>query len=145
MDWVTVITTLIAAIAPTVISIANSMHQTKINTQNNEHQLKLNEQSNSFQLKSKKLENYYLDRTNSINNYLESLITYLHDQSQENFINYQLAMSKICMYVSSSIYNNILDIHYLIQKSEFDKIINEYLELLLDELNKEVKQYQDNN
>lgn len=145
MDWLTVTTTLAAAFVPSIVSITNSICQFKINAQNNEHQLKLNEQSNNFQLKSKKIENYYLDKTNSISKYLEYLIIYLHDQSQENFLNYQLAMSKICMYVSSDIYENILDIHHQIQKSEFDKIKKDGLEFLLDELNKEVKQYHEDN
>lgn len=145
MDWLTIITTLVAAFAPTIVSVANSISQFKINAQNNEHQIKLNEQSNNFQLKSKKLENYYLDKTNSINKYLECLIAYLYEQSQENLINYQLAMPRTCMYVSPSIYETILDIHYHIQKSEFDKIKNDELEFLLDELNKEVKQYHENN
>lgn len=144
MNWLTIVTTLIAAIAPSVVSIVTTIVQSSINKQNNEHQLNLNEQSYNFQLETKKFENYYLQKTESLNKYIDSLITYVYSPSEENLITYKLNMSKVCLYVSPQIYNDILDINSYLEEKKFDTVKNDMLRFLLDNLNREAKQYNEN-
>ena len=127
MNWLTITTTLIAAIAPSVVSIVTIYHQTKINKQNNE-----------FQLRLKYLDYYVMQKDLAISSYLDCLFKYLDNQSQANLTNYQIAMSKVCIYVSEKSYNEIDKINYFIKNNNVNDV---NIEILIDVLNKETQQY----
>lgn len=144
INWLTITTTLIAAIAPSVISFFTIIYQVKINRDNNKQQLELNKQSHDYQLKQKQLEIYNTIKTTVINDYLDNLNNYIFNPTDKNFINYQIAMSKTCMYTSKKNYETISIIDSLIKAKQFDTIKNSYLACLFNDLNIEAHQYNQN-
>lgn len=132
MNWLTIITTLIAAIAPSIVSIYVSNNQLKINEQNNLHQLNLNSQNNEHQLNLKKLEYFEKVKINSLNDYFDKLATYLNNPTPSNLSSYQAAMSKVSLYVSKKVYLKISDINSSISEGKIDEVDLDYLLTLLN-------------
>lgn len=142
MNIITVITTLIAAIGPTAIAIINSFKQSEQNQQNNNYMLKLNSQNNTHQLQLQKLEHYYTEKTSAINNYLENLSLYINNPNDKNFEKYQLAMFKVCLYISKDLYNSVKFIHSCLKKSENMQETKHLIEEeLIKKLNNEAQNY----
>lgn len=139
MNWLTITTTLIAAIAPSVVSIVTLCLQQRTNKKNNELQLEINKLNNEHQLKLKQFELYKSPKNSSINCYLDNLIQYLNNPSSENFINYQFSMAKASMYVSAKIYSEIDDINTAIQNNKIDDVKKSYFSSLLDAINADAK------
>ena len=143
MSWLEVIPTLVAAIAPTIVGVANAISQRSINESNNELQLQLNEQNNSFQIKQKRIENYYSQKTIAMNNYFDALLAYINEQNQQTLAAYQSAYSKISMYSSKKSYETISEINYLILEEHHFDSISDKLNSLLDDLNAECQIFYD--
>ena len=143
MGWLEVIPTLVAAIAPTIVGVANAVSQHSINESNNELQLKLNEQNNNFQIKQKRIENYYSQKTIAMNNYFDALLAYINKQDEQTLMAYKSAYSKISMYSSKMSYETISEINYLILEEHSFKDIDYKLNSLLDDLNAECQIFYD--
>ena len=100
MNWLTITTTLLAALLPSVVSIIVTINQSKINKENNSFQLELNKQNNDLKEKMFRLEFYYSKQDTYITAYLDSLTAYLIIPSEENLIKYKSALTKVLMYIS---------------------------------------------
>ena len=148
MDKLTIVTTLIAAIVPSVVAIinaiVNNLSQLNMNKQNNDFQLQFSQQNNNHQIQQKQLEHYYSQKTIAINDYIDSLSKYLHNKNSKTLLNYKLSLSKICTYVSKDIYSSIKHIDYDIEQKAFD-LAQSNFEHLLNELNREAQQYYQSN
>ena len=144
MDKLTIVTTLIAAIAPSVVAIinaiVNNLSQLNMNKQNNDFQLQLSQQNNNHQIQQKQLEHFYSQKTVAINDYIDNLSKYLHNENSETLLNYKLSLSKICTYVSKDIYSSIKLIDFNIEQKQLD-LANSNFENLLNQLNIEAQQY----
>ena len=139
MNWLTITTTLIAAIAPSIVSIVSICVQEKNNKTNNELQLEINKLNNEHQLKLKQFELYDSPKNSFINCYLDNLIQYFNNPSSENFINYQFSMAKSSMYVSAKIYSEIDHINDAIENNKIDEVKNIHFYSLLDAINADAK------
>lgn len=131
MTWLTIVTTLTAAIAPSIVSIVANIVQYKINKQNNE-----------FQLKQKEIDTFYSHRNIAINNYLDSLSNYINISSKENLSAYQSTYCKVSIYVSQRVFDHINTINDCINKQHFEEIPS-LLYILSDILNSESQTFYD--
>ena len=145
MEWLTAITTLVAAFAPALITISSNKHQEKLNEQNNNCQLELNKQNNNYQLQLRQLDYNYSKKSSAVDSYLESLNKFLKDQSEENLVNYQTAFISVSMYVSKKVYNCMCDIDVYIKQNDFKTAKLLSLTELSEQLNFEAHQYEQSN
>ena len=145
MNWLTIVTTLIAAIAPSIVSIVTVRYQSKNNQQNNDCQLQLNKTNNEHQLKLNQLEYYSSEKCTAVSNYLDDLTYYLKYRSDGCFTKYKISMTKACMYVSKSVYGCIRDIDVALEDNHFDDVQTYLLDELLETLNSEVPKYDKSN
>ena len=137
MNWVTIVTTLLAATLPSVVSIVSARHQSIINEQNNELQLSLNKQNNDMQEKMYRLEYYYSKQDLYVNTYLEALTNYLNIPSEENLLKYKSSLAKVYMYVSSTTSARIEEIDDSLNKKDFSEVKELLSEGFCNELAKE--------
>lgn len=140
MDWYALITTLIATIAPSVVSIFSLRYQKETNIENNKLQLEINRLNNEHQLAVNNLEFINTQKNLCLSSYLDCLVSYLENPNATNLLHYQSSMSKACMYVSNNIYDEIDSINTAIKNQEFDKIKDYYFSCLLDAINSDTKQ-----
>ena len=132
MNWLTITTTLIAAIAPTVVAIVSNVLQ-----------YKSNEQNHNFQLKQKELENYYSQKTTAMNNYFDALATYINVRNEQNLSAYQSAYCKMSMYCSKKVYKKLSEINFDIEEQHLARI-NDRLDSLSEILNAECQTFYNN-
>ena len=135
MDWLTITTTLVAAIAPSVISIVSLCLQQKTTKENNELQLKISNLNNEHQLKLKDLDFIQSQRTNAINSYLDSLVQCIYNPTQDNLMLYQSAMAKVALYVSPEVYEEVDSINTHIQSENYSGIQKFFFTRLVDAIN----------
>lgn len=138
MNWLTITTTLLAAILPSIVSIATTISQSKINKQNNDFQLELNKQNNDLKEKMYRLEHYYSKQDDYMGSYLYSLINYLNIPNESNLLKYKSAMAKVYMYVPYKTYSQIEEINYFVDNNDFNKVKELLSEGFYSELTKEL-------
>lgn len=145
MDWLTITVTLIAALAPSVVSIITVRIQAQNNKENNDYQIQINNSNHEHELQLKQLEIYSSEKSIAISNYFDDLTCYLKSRSDEHFLKYKNSMIKACLYVSKPVYECINTIDVLIQRKDFDDVQNYIIDELLPTLNSEVPKYNKEN
>ena len=140
MNWLTITTTLLAALLPSAVSIVVTIHQSKINNENNKFQLELNKQNNDLKEKMYRLEHYYSKQDVYMSSYLDSLAEYLIEPTENKLLKYKSSMAKAYMYVPFKTYVQIEEIDEYINRNNFDKVKELLSEGFYSELTKELHQ-----
>lgn len=120
MDWFAPITALATVIVPSVVSIVSICCQAKTNKENNNLQLEINKLNNNHELEIKQLDFIYNQKNVHLSSYIDCLVKYLNSQTDENLENYQISLCKISMYVSSKVFDEIIEIDNLIKNANFE-------------------------
>lgn len=126
MNWLTIVTTLLAAILPSAISLITLHYNFKINKQNNEYQLKLKEK-----------EFLYQQRNQALNSYADCLNTYLYYPSDKTKFDYLASILKVSLYVSPEVYYEIDSINKFINQNQLDTAREIEVDYLAKKLNEE--------
>ena len=131
MDWLNFSTTLAAVIVPSVVSIVSICCQLKTNRENNKLQLEINRLNNNHELEIRQLDFIFNQKNVHLSSYIDCLVKYLNSQTNENLENYQISLCKISMYVSSKVFDEIIEIDNFIKNGNFEDakyyLLNDFL------------------